>query len=115
VTARDEPGLALPGDRAAEGPSPGVQVGLAQHQVADPPGQQRGGGHGDRAAHAVPEQVEAVERQALDQPGDGAGVVLDRVAEARRPVAEAEAEQVEQQHAAAGERVLGRAARVVAR
>jgi len=78
-------------------------------------GAQAGEDDGHRAAHAVAEEVERREPEAVHELGQGPGVVLDRVAEGLGPVAEAEAEEVDQEETPPGEVRLARHLRVVAR
>jgi hypothetical protein len=88
----------LPGDRVADRARPlmRLQVGLGHDQGLDGVRALRRHQRRDRSAHAVADQVAAAHLKLVEQADDRPGVVLQRITELQRPVAEAIAQEVDE-------------------
>ena len=107
-------GLGHGGDAPAEGAAARVEIGFAEHEAADLAAQRGRRGDGDRAAHAVAVEIDRTRAQAFGERGDRPGMTGDRIIKIVRAIAEARAEEIGERHGPAGERRVGRNARIVA-
>ena len=89
------------GDLAAEGAAAGPEIRLSQHEIPHAAREQAGSDDSNGAAQAVAEEIESIEGKMTGKFQHRPGMVVDRVAEIRRVIAEARSQKVHQEHAAA--------------
>ena len=78
------------GDLATEGAAAGLEIRLSQHEMLHATSEHATSNYGNGAAQAVTEEIESIERKMAGKLHHRPGMVVDRVAEIRRVIAEAD-------------------------